>query len=285
MPIIMIVVLTVMGCLSAANAQTLTHRYLFATDASDSVGSMTLSYTTAATKTAGNHEQPLFGQSSVPTGSLVGTSVGLGMNKAGSKTSGFQSATTGLLDLAGDGAISLWLNWTASQANPSYVFAIVNGGNSMQLLFSSADTLRLGSTGGTNITAAASSYGENVWHNVVVNWNSTTLLAQFYLDGLYVGDITLASSLAANTEFRLGNFNPMNGSATSWSVDNQYVGSMCDLQIYDSTLSSAQAASLYANPGMTVVPEPSALSYASLIATLLIVMRKRRPIRYSTDPI
>lgn len=106
-----------------------------------------------------------------------------------------------------------------------------------------------------------------------MSWDltGTTPTASYYMDGALIGGVTISGTLSLNSTLRLGNFNPSGGAA---NATNQYVGSIADLQIYDSELSAAQVASLFSVAG-SIVPEPDSLALAAA-GLIFVVLRRRR---------
>lgn len=145
--------------------------------------------------------------------------------------------------------VSVWLNWTASDANRDT--AIFLGSNSVSDRY-----LDIGTAGGVNTANMGGVFGRNragaafpdlmrssglnngQWHHIAYTVDASTDVTQLYIDGVLVGTTTTPT-------FTLPSFNNFEvGRLGRNSPTDAYAGSVDDLRIYDTVLSTSEIATL-----------------------------------------
>lgn len=256
---------------STLQAQTLVHRYEFNGNVNDSVGSQN---GTASTNTA-FLEAPSFA-SIIPTGASGPTqSIQFGLNDA-TKKSFFTASPSIIQNQASAGSVAMFINSNATTSTAfRFAFSALPAAGGLELgqtTLSSNQTLQLDVV---NTTLGVTTLTPDTWYHVALTWQQTggNLTRTYYVDGNQVATATTTASLTGISTVRVGTFNIADDGA---NLANQFDGRLYDLQVYSGALSSAQVSSLYTNPGLAIIPEPStwALLAGSFIA--LIVFRRRR---------
>lgn len=225
-------------CIAAGlSAATLTHRYEFGGNLNDSVGSLKPT-TPIADAVVGT---VTYGASRPPKATGPIASVQLG--KEVGKISGFTVPADAFSDA---GSVSLWFQ--ADQANAGegadYIFNL-GGTYNKDLRLSISDNK---SSLGANVANTNHHLGmvtAGTWYHVVITWDRVARTADLYLNGAKVRTATWSDpELFSLVPMRVGNW-----AFSRRYVENQFRGSIYDLQIYSGQLGAADVSRLHASPG------------------------------------
>lgn len=89
------------------------------------------------------------------------------------------------------------------------------------------------------------------WTHMVVTWNNSAMVMEYYVDGVCIGTQPLAYPITSIYTLRVGNYGVDDSSNF---MANQFDGKLYDLQVYDFVLSDSDIKFLTANPGDLLVP-------------------------------
>ncbi|MDR1283679.1 MAG: LamG domain-containing protein [Opitutaceae bacterium] len=239
----------------AQAAATLTHRYEFNGTLADSVGTTD----GTASVTGDNSEAPGF-DSGTPEGA-IGPAQSLQVGQTADTRSGFSIDSVAY---ASAGSISLWLRSDLAASTNSQADYVFNQGGDWQkgirlfLRDNNTNQLRF-AVGDTTIGTYTAGVTRDTWYHVAITWDTANTSASFYVNGALVSSQTnVAEAKFAATNINVGNWSFPAVTSTSF-FDNQFKGSIYDLQIYEGLLDAGQIADLYANPG-TAIPEPGSVA-------------------------
>ena len=123
------------------------------------------------------------------------------------------------------GLISLWFNKPKNDASlylfrsnlNARLYLISNGNDSVRFVF-----------GDPAVTFPIPRLADDQWHYIVLQWNGDKYY--IYADGAHLEEVTFVGDSLATSTY-LGSFN---------GVDQYYKGSIDDVRIYDSILTSSQ---------------------------------------------
>lgn len=217
-------------------AATLVHRYEFGGNLNDSAGGLN------ATAPAGESVASVsYGASRPARASGPVASVQLG--KDATKVSGFTIPAQAIPDV---GSVSLWFQ--ADQANAGegadYIFNMGGTYNrDLRLALGATRTALEANAANTNTGLGQVQAG--TWYHVVITWDRKAGIADFYLNGTFVKSRTWQD---------LGLFSPSPMRVGNWAfspryLENQFRGSIYDIQIYSGRLDLAEVRRLHATPG------------------------------------
>jgi hypothetical protein len=196
--------------------------------------------------------------------------------------------------LAGDFTISLWVNTTQTFGNDGdYAYdgaglvtadvpgvtndvvpiALTGGGIGFNTGGTSDDTL-----------SSTNDINDGSYHHVAVTRNQATGEKQIYIDGqLNNSDVAATNYLNAQQIIAIGA--QIDASQSDPSIANTfgyYQGLIDDIQIYSNTLTSAQIAYLYNNPGVTLSPSNTAAPLPVSVSLELNIYRNHDPVAGDT---
>ena len=151
---------------------------------------------------------------------------------------------------------SALINTTASGGG--VILSLDNGQNSFsfsdwQLYMTPSGQIAWGvnGNGAYPVITSPSSYNNGVWHQIVATYSATSGFA-LYIDGSLVGtNATTVGSTEPYYWFWIGD-----GNTGGWpgGGNNEYQGNLSNVAIFDSTLTSAQVATLYQDSGVVTTP-------------------------------
>lgn len=256
---IFIALLGLLGATALAHANTtLAHRYEFDNNVTDSVG--TTNATATGTWEPSSLAAPTY-EHYVPSGATGPTqSVQLGTTQ--DAVSGFSVPASAFSET---GSISLWMQHNLAQTSTSdsdYILNMSTEWNRGIKLYFAGSSSNLVARVGDKAIGTQQALVQNTWYHVAITWDKTTGDASFYVNGALVANDSFTPSTLPFTGLNVGNY-----SFSSTYLNNQFDGSVYDLQIYDGQLAPSDISLLYANPGtVTPIPEPS--SAAALLGVL-----------------
>lgn len=187
-------------------------------------------------------------------------------------------------------SLSLWMNMTSdSPASGSNIRGIADfNGNStttgFQLLYvddAGGDRLVFRVDNAPNSAAAVANYTDVTfddasWHFVVATFNTTTGVANLFVDGSTVDATATMTSATIEVDFHpLQVFGGYNAEGALTDIPRGLNGSIDDIAIYHGVLNTDQIDGLFAgtvSPAM--IPEPSSMA---IIAVGLLLTRLHRP--------
>lgn len=243
----------------------LKHRYVFDGHVNDVLGGLNGIPTGDGTYT----ELPQY-SADVPAGAVEGgpeKSVELGVD-FGSRKSGFSIDAAVINTNAGSYSF-----WTKADvlANGRYIFAPLPLADGPFLMGQSSSQIKV--VAGDDKSPIYAAFATGVWHHVAVTWNNPEGELLVYLDGSLAGATNFLSGSIAPTTVRVGSFSLTDDDG---QLSNQYEGKLYDIQIYDGELTGDEVATLYQQPGGTVVSEPQIdsqliiLPEATLVASVVV---------------
>jgi len=237
-----LVALTVLALPGALSAQTLQHRYSFATDASDSVGGASWN------------------------GTLVGANGGTNATIANGLTlpggggpgySGYVTFPAGILNTTTNLTIECWA--TENSGNTAYDYAELwnfNNGTGQYIGFipypgNNGQNMEAAFKTGGNETDAASPYKMAVGSEqyVVVTFNASTLVGTISTNGTQIASVTVP-----NSSYTPGTFNTANNvlGQDPWP-DQQFKGTIYEFRIWNGVVSHLyQEVSAVAGPSVVI---------------------------------
>jgi hypothetical protein len=169
----------------------------------------------------------------------TGLAAGFDANAQGVGTLSGQAPLSGLLD---DLSLAAWVR--VEPGGPWSIRRIFGGDNSAWSCGVTANGLRFTTWGILDYDLAVG-YPTSTWFHVAYVFDAAHDVT-FYVDGVSVGTVSGgAPANAANGQWLLGAFN---GSLEYWH------GALDDVQVYRGTLSAADVAFLFQNPGAGVAP-------------------------------
>ncbi len=237
--------LYLMMCLAAismANAEIVEH-LTFDVDGTASVGT----------------DATLVGGASIVTGGIAGGALSLDGVDDHAITEGYKC-----IGGSDPRTISLWVKTAVNQANGTFFigWGDTGGGSRVRYDFGlqsgTTDQMRLELNAGATTSATGTTITDDAWHHLASTWDGTTMT--FYLNGAPYGTAapgTVNTILTEDLVIGTGIRQAFAGNTTArWTN-----GLIDDVQIYDTVLSGAEIAFLFANPGTPFVdiaygPEP-----------------------------
>lgn len=234
-------------CLTASvHAATLTHRYEFGGNLNDSVGGVKVT-----TPSAGPSMFPLSYGASRPAGAS-GPVASLEVGKVPGTVSGFAVPAEAFAD---SGSLAFW--FLAEQDNAGegadYIFNL-GGTYNKDLRLSIAANKSVVEVNAASTNTSLGSIKAGTWYHVVITWDRAARTAEVYFNGSLVKSRTWDDpELFSLAPMRVGNW----GFSQKYA-DNQFRGSLYDLQIYSGQLDASEIKRLYVAPGGVIAAIPDA---------------------------
>ncbi|VGO21995.1 LamG-like jellyroll fold domain-containing protein [Pontiella sulfatireligans] len=240
--------LTGLALFSEGGITTVSHRYLFDGDVTDSVGALHGTATTNSTYL----EAPQF-INDIPAGTVAGAptqSIEFGMNN-GSKKSGFSLGSVMGTNI---GSYSLWFKSEDVLQGSQYLVASWP----QQILKGGVGAYAGGIEAGFQGVVAGGGYATNEWIHVVVSWDNTAAAGRLYINGVLAGTADYDGNVVAPSSVNIGGFN-LNDDGDN--LVNQSDVKLYDLQFYDGMLDAGDVFELHNNPGAIISYESPVLAH------------------------
>ncbi|QEM11103.1 LamG-like jellyroll fold domain-containing protein [Mucilaginibacter rubeus] len=144
--------------------------------------------------------------------------------------------------------ISMWFNTTTTSGGKLISFSdgqnvSASGGYDRHLYMTNSGQLIFGVyNGGTRTVTSASSYNDGNWHHVVVTFGATSGIVM-YVDNNSVGSLAYYAAETRNGYWKIG-FDDLGGSWPSIPTSKYFNGSIDDVAIYNTELTSSAVSAL-----------------------------------------
>ncbi len=178
------------------------------------------------------------------------------------------------------GSVSLWVQATDSGTSRWLLNDVYNTGIGVQIPNNPALRVRaaIGGTVSGNLV-----WTTNTWNHIVFTWNNNFdglggNQGAFYFNGSLIGSTfgysaDVDPSATEGYGFYIGGFNLEDSDE---NLAAQFKGYLDNIQIYTGVLDASEVTYLYNNPGLAVVPEPSAVALFGLGGAFLAYRARRR---------
>lgn len=139
-------------------------------------------------------------------------------------------------DFTGNFSFEVWIKW--SGVNGTFGDYIISKGSQVPALWlDTNEFLTLSQTDVGDVVKANTAITDTNWHHVVVTWNGTT--GKIYLDGMDVSGSTTSRTFVANST------NLVIGAKYPFGADSPFHGSVDEVAIYNTALTSTRALAHY----------------------------------------
>ncbi len=223
-------------------ATTLTHRYEFSGNLNDSVG--------AANATVANTEglpTELAYDAARPTGAS-GPVASVQIGQAADKVSGFIIPVAALSDV---GSISFWFKADRSNAGEGADYLLNMGGTynkDCRIAIAAGKEVLEANVANTN-TSLGQIAGD-AWYHVVITWDKDAQTANLFINGKLAKSRTWDDPARFSlSPVRIGNW-----AFSMKFANNQFKGSLYDIQVYSGQLTASEVKQLHAVPGSISQP-------------------------------
>jgi hypothetical protein len=138
-------------------------------------------------------------------------------------------------------SISVWVKTTVTNNYQQWIISEGTVNSRWNYFVESANAPKWRSVNGGDIIQTGTIL-DDVWHHVVVTWNSSNNLVQHYRDGSFINQGTTNVTPTYNGEYLLvGQHSSLTGNTSSY----RWRGKMAHMRIYNRVLSAAEVENLY----------------------------------------